>query len=354
MEVDTPIRLGDLTRAQLQLELKEQRSRAYVRWLSCLADVSVPDGASRLYLERYPDSWGAGDVKKSLATLECKAAVPPGSTTGADWGAPLLGISALASGFAAVARGASLLGRLPGLQDIPFRTKVPTETQSASYAWVGEYSTKPVSKLGFSSGVTLDMLKSVGIIVLTSEFVKLSAAGTELALRNTLVRGLVAFQDKSFLDPTSTAVPGQRPASITAGLTPVTNTGVLATDVQSLLNAFFTARPGAQDVSLIANAQKSAAIRALNSGGGVGLPIVPTEAAGANVIVVDGSGIFVADGGVQIDVSREASLQMNDAPDNPPTAATVPSNLWQLNLIGYRVERTLNWYAVPTSVAYLA
>lgn len=352
MELDTPIRLGDLTRAQLAIELKEQRSRAYCKWLSCLAEVRIPDAASRLFLERFPDSWGAGEVKKSLALLETKAGVPPGSTSGADWGAPLVGVQALASGFAAIARGASLLGRLPGLQEIPFKTKVPVETQSASYAWIGENSTKPVSKLGFSSGVTLDMLKALGIIVLSAEFVKLTAPGTDIALRNTLVRGLVAFQDKAFLDPTSAAIVGQRPASITNGLTPTANTGNLATDVATLLGAFFTARPGAQDVSLIANAAKAAALRALNPG--FGLPIVPTEAAGANVIVVDGSGIFVADGGVLIDVSREASLQLDSAPDNPPTAATVPSSLWQLNLVAYKVERFVNWYATPTSVAYLA
>jgi hypothetical protein len=151
---------------------------------------------------------------------------------------------------------------------------------------------------------------------------------------------------------TSTAIVGVRPASITAGLTPTASTGNLQADVQTMLAAFFTARPGAQDPALIAGAAKAAQLRALNPG--FGLPIISTEAAGASVVVVDGSGIFVADGGVTFDVSREASVQMNDAPDNPATAATVPSSLWQLNLVGFKVERMLNFYATPTSVAYLA
>ena len=34
---------------------------------------------------------------------------------------------------------------------------------------------------------------------------------------------------------------------------------------------------------------------------------------------------------------------MSDAPDNPATASTVMTSLWQNNLIGLRAERTINW-----------
>jgi hypothetical protein len=49
------------------------------------------------------------------------------------------------------------------------------------------------------------------------------------------------------------------------------------------------------------------------------------------------------DGGVNIDVSREASVQMDSAPDNPPTASTVLVSFWQNNLVGIRAERFINW-----------
>ncbi len=102
---------------------------------------------------------------------------------------------------------------------------------------------------------------------------RLAAPGSEVALRDTLSAALVAFQDKAFLDPTSTAVVGVKPASVTAGLTPITSTGNLPVDVQALLEAFFAARPGASgETVLICNGAQGGAVRALNSGGGVVCP----------------------------------------------------------------------------------
>lgn len=353
MELDLPIRLSDVTALQYKAQLREERSLDYCKWLSCLATERNPDAASRLFLERWPNAPQAHQVQKSLEIHELKSAVPPGSTSGADWGKPIVGVQSLASGFAEIAHSAALLGRLPGLQVIPFGVKVPVETSGATYAWVGEAHVKPISKMAFSNGVTLDVLKALGIVPLSGEFVKLTTRGTDVAMRNTLVNGLVAWQDRGFLDPLSTAIVGVRPASITAGLTPTANTGNLQTDVQSLLNSFFGARSGASpDTVLIANAQKAAQLRALNPG--FGLQIIPTEAAGGTVVAVDGRGIYVADGGVMIDFSREASLQLNDAPDDPATASTIQVSLWQTNMVAVRVERTLNFFATPTSVAYLA
>jgi len=49
------------------------------------------------------------------------------------------------------------------------------------------------------------------------------------------------------------------------------------------------------------------------------------------------------DGGVEIDISREASLQMESAPDSPATASTVLVSLWQHNMVAIRAERFINW-----------
>jgi hypothetical protein len=42
-------------------------------------------------------------------------------------------------------------------------------------------------------------------------------------------------------------------------------------------------------------------------------------------------------------MSREASLQMNDAPDSPESASSVLVSLWQRNLIGIKAERFVTW-----------
>jgi hypothetical protein len=45
---------------------------------------------------------------------------------------------------------------------------------------------------------------------------------------------------------------------------------------------------------------------------------------------------------------------MDSAPDAPPTAATVFTSLWQENLVGYRIERTLSWFILSNGVQWLA
>ena len=54
-----------------------------------------------------------------------------------------------------------------------------------------------------------------------------------------------------------------------------------------------------------------------------------------------------------IDTSNQALLQMDDAP-TPATAATVVISLWAMNLIGLKVERTINWKILPGAVQFTA
>jgi hypothetical protein len=61
------------------------------------------------------------------------------------------------------------------------------------------------------------------------------------------------------------------------------------------------------------------------------------------------------DGQVTIDVSREASVQMDSAPTNPPVAATVLQSFWQQNLVGIKAERFITWTkARSTAVSWVA
>jgi hypothetical protein len=63
----------------------------------------------------------------------------------------------------------------------------------------------------------------------------------------------------------------------------------------------------------------------------------------ANIYLVDGAGVLLADGGLDISLSGQATLQMDDAPDSPATGATVLVNLFQRNLIGLRCTRFIRW-----------
>jgi hypothetical protein len=97
------------------------------------------------------------------------------------------------------------------------------------------------------------------------------------------------------------------------------------------------------------------------SGGSLlGVPVVTSQAVGNQIIIAHAPSILIADeSGVEIDISREASVYLDSAPTDPPDATAVLTSLWQANLVGLRVERYITWgkarsTAVDriTSVAY--
>ncbi|EPN26521.1 peptidase U35, phage prohead HK97, partial [Pseudomonas syringae pv. actinidiae ICMP 19096] len=67
----------------------------------------------------------------------------------------------------------------------------------------------------------------------------------------------------------------------------------------------------------------------------------PATGAGQRLILAKASEILLADdGGVTIDVSREASLQMDSAPGSGSQELV---SLWQNNMVALRAERFINW-----------
>jgi hypothetical protein len=343
-------RLSDITKQ----DVREQQSIDFMKYLSCLADTrGAAIAASHRYLEKFPDSFSSSTMRQMLEKslhLEVKAAIAPGTSTDAVWAKPLVGIAQLAAGFLAIAHSQSLLGRIAGLQEIPFNTKVPYQTAEANFVWLAESGFTPTSKLAFTDGLTLAAAKVLGIVVLTEELVRLSRPGPR-TMRKQLISGLNAFVDKAFLDPASTAIAGQRPASITAGTTPVVGTADFVASVKALITAFFAASPATAEPVLVANGANAAAIRGQVPG--FGLPVYASEAALTNVVILDPSHVFYADGGLEVDYSREAALEMSDAPLSPTTAAAVITSLWQSNLVGYRMLRFVSFGAAPNAVKYM-
>ncbi len=109
----------------------------------------------------------------------------------------------------------------------------------------------------------------------------------------------------------------------------------------------------ALQLSLLRNAFGQREFPDITMNGGMleGVPVitsqyVPNESGGAMMILVNASDIWLADdGAVTIDASREASLEMSDAPANTsatPTAAQMVS-MFQTNSVALRAERFINW-----------
>jgi len=153
-------------------------------------------------------------------------------------------------------------------------------------------------------------------------------------------------------------VEGVSPASITNGAVSVAASGndadSLRADVRALFQAFISANmtpssgvfimsnTTALAISMMLNPLGQPEFPGLTMNGGTfsGLPAITSETAGDMIILAAASEILLADdGGVTLDASREASLEMSDSPDGTGTMIS----LWQQNMVGLRAERFINW-----------
>lgn len=329
---------------------------AKVKALSKLDVMPVQEVAKNLYGE---DS----DVYGHFT----KAAVAAATTSDPTWAGALVGdeTSAFAD-FVEFLRPQTILGKfgvngVPSLRQVPFRTPLIGQTSGGDGYWVGEGNAKPLTKFDFSR-TTLEPLKVANIAVATMEALRDSSPSAEAIIRDQLVAALKQRLDVDFINPAKAAVAGISPASILNGVTPIPAAGTgtaddVRTDIRALFSAFIAANNAptsgvwimpttiALALSLMLNPLGQPEFSGINMNGGTlfGLPVIVSEFA-TTVSLVNANDIYVADEGqVSVDMSREASLQMDNAPANPGDATTVLVSLWQRNLVGFLAERTINW-----------
>jgi hypothetical protein len=163
------------------------------------------------------------------------------------------------------------------------------------------------------------------------------------------------------------AVAGVAPGSVTNGVTPITTAGATPanarTDVAAMANAMTALNISTAGAVLVLSETNALAFTnalnplgqplfpAMSQQGGtiMGYQAITSQVAGTTVALIQPNQVLYADdGGVTIDVSREASVQMDTALDNPPIATTVLTSLWQNNLVGLRAERFINWKKART------
>lgn len=308
-----------------------------------------------------------------------KTAVAAGNTTDTTNAAPLVLYQNLSSEFVEYLRPMTIIGRM-NLRRVPFKVKIQRQTGVTSVNWVGEGKVKPVTSNAFDT-ITLDHNKIAGIVVLTDELVRLSDPSAELLVRNDLAESIVQFMDSQFVDPTVAAT-DVAPASITNGVTAISTTGVTAAalraDIGSLISDLLEDNLSLSDAVLIMTQRQAMRISLMQTSLGtpefpgitmmggtlMGIPVLTSEnlpstggspTDGYPIILAKQQDILLADDGqVAIDISREASVQMETTPDSPATASTVLTSLWQHNLVGIRAERMITWKKRrSTAVGYI-
>lgn len=356
--------------AKVKAQQKLDKGIAFARLARCKA-LSKMTGESATEIAR------ANYGEESPVYGVLKTAVAAGTTLQNTWAAPLVGDqSDVYADFVEYLRPMTILGRMgvngvPGPRIVPFRTRLISQTTGGAAKWVGEGAAKPLTKFDFT-GTTLEPLKVANIAVVTMELLRDSSPSAEVIVRDSLAAAIAERLDIDFVDPTKTAVNNVSPASITNGVTPVTSTGTDAEavrcDIAALLQTYAAANNPPMSGVILMSATLAINLMAMRSSLGLGrefpdltmtgglidgIPVIVSQylsgfadSAGEYVFMVNASDIWVADeGGVSVDMSDQASLQMDDSPTQNGTSPTATSvvSLWQNNLVGFRAERTINW-----------
>jgi hypothetical protein len=303
-----------------------------------------------------------------------KANVVAGSTLSGTWAADLVSAEGGVFGdFIEFLRPQTILGKfgvggVPSLRQVPFRTRLISQVGGGQGYWVGEGKPKPVTAFDFNA-TSLPPLKVANIAVVTMELLRDSSPSAEMLIRDSLAAALRERQDIDFVSPSKAAVANVSPASITNGITALVSGGNSADDIREdirrLLSAFAEDNNPPTSAVLIMPATIALGLGlmrttlgarefpdvSVNGGTVEGLPVITSQymagpTAGDYVICVNAQDIYFADdGGIDIDMSTEASLQMLDNPtvDSVTPTATSLVSLWQTNSVGFLAERTVNW-----------
>ena len=302
-----------------------------------------------------------------------KEAVPAGSTLDSTWAGPLVYPQNLVNEFVEFLRDMTIIGKIDGFTRVPFNSRFNGQTSGGAGYWVGQGKAKPLTKFDYNE-ITVPFTKVANISVLTEELIRFSNPNAEINVRNQLARACQERLDIDFIDPAKTSSAGISPASITNGIAHIDSSGVtldaVDVDVQAIMTAFINAKimpthwimpqTVALSLSLMRTALGNYAYPTITMTGGTfyGLPVITSQYAilgtPANnlVILLAAPEILMADdGNFQIDISREASLEMDDAPTmdagslGSPAGATgsVVVSMFQTNSAAVRCERFIYW-----------
>lgn len=304
-----------------------------------------------------------------------KAAISAGSTTSGDFAA-LVEQQTMANEFIDLLRPETILGKLTPRQ-VPSNIRIPKATSGTTASWIGEGKAAPVTNAAFGD-MEVGEHKIGAIAVFTEELLRRSEPAAEALVRDDLLATIGQAIDQAFINPANAGIAGVKPAAITNGASADAATGTDAEAVradvakayrkfinsnQPMASAVWIMHPStALSLSMMRNLQGAKEFEGMTMNGGTleGLPVVvstnvPGDAvAGYSMVLAVQNEVLVAEGGLVIDASREASLEFETEPTGDakaPTAAQLVS-LWQTGSVAIKAVRGVTWNRRrPTAVA---
>ncbi len=310
-----------------------------------------------------------------------KAAVGAGSTSNSSWAGALVGDeTSVYADFIEYLRPLTIIGQfgangIPALRSIPFRVPLIGQSSGGEGYWTGESASIGLTQLDFQRSV-LEPLKVGNIAVVTKELLANSSPSADALIRDQLAQALQGRLDADFINPAKAAVVGISPASILNGITGITSKGsdalAIDADVQNLFATFINANNAPTSGVWIMNANTALALSmmknplgsriypemSMNGGRFEGLPAIVSQHVSAGLVaLVNADDIYIGDeGGMSVDMSTEASLEMASDPshNSGEPKATQLVSMFQTESVAFKAAREINWKRRrETSVAYL-
>ncbi|MEM9733028.1 MAG: phage major capsid protein [Pseudomonadota bacterium] len=318
---------------------------------------AVSNGSMEAAATYAENRWG----NKDFSSIVTKAAVDAGSTEPSKWGSQLTDYNNAAREFFELVRAETIMGRLNGLRRIPLKTQMVSQMSGASARWVGEGRASPLSSSVYAAD-QMDAHKIIAEQVITSELLLRSDPEAEILIRDDLVRVIAEQIDRDFIDPANAGVTGEKPASITYGVTAQPSSGVYPDHSKADAIVLFDGFAGDLERSYWAiNPSTAVTLNSetnvnLGARGGeyFGSPAITSKAVPKGLLAfIDPTGVAVGEGLGTVDTSTKSTIQMADDPTDP-TAATVQVSLWQSNLVAIQATREMTWKVARPCVSLIA
>lgn len=248
----------------------------------------------------------------------------------------------------------SLLGRLLGLRNVPYRVRLLAMAGGTRGHWVGEHKQIPMSKPTLT-GSSLSPLKVAAIVAATEESLKNPSA--EGLLHRDLEKALADALDSAFIDAGNAGVSGERPASITNGATTIASVGDPVQDLKAMIEAFegdlseahFVTDPDtATGLALERDTGGTFLFPDIGPRGGtlLGIPTLtsrgsPTDTSGGQITLLDPTGIAVGFGSGELAANNSGGIFMSDDPETDGVGTMV--SLFQTETVAIKSVQEANW-----------
>lgn len=315
-----------------------------------------------------------GKTNPTLVSLIKANEVAGGGAGAGEWGAELVTADNRYTGdFIEYLNARTVFFQLP-LREVPANVQIKGQDGASTAYWVGESKPIPTTTADFSA-VNLTPLKVAALAVVSNELMRDSSPSAEALVRDALVEASAQKVDTTFLS-SSAAVAGVSPAGILNGVAGHNTHGstiddVIA-DIKQLYGYFITAKnatnlafvmnPGlAKALSLMQNSLGQDAFPGIMASGGTlkGDPVYTGENVNAShLILLKPSDIWrIGDSGIQVSMSREATIEMNSVPtgasDTPVAASATPVSMFQSESTAIKVVRPINFQTRRSGVVHL-